>query len=646
MGHITVEAAEAILDQEFEVLDHGFVRLVDYLGGDARIVQAARVSYGEGTKTLREDAALIDYLLRNRHCYDAETEVLTDEGFLPWEEAFRSAQAGKQLKVGIWDESRGSLVYEPPLYWTKDFYSGKMYRVDHGGVDLLVTPEHKMFVSQGARNNDARRGMGPEPFGLVPASELDDRSAVRYKKVAPFCAGRDWKGEGFPWSACTKTLLEFIGFFVGDGHAAPVGGAQRNFVVFDLEEEREIAFLHSRVEKLGWRMAESGSYGGRRKFRVYAPDVNHICRDNFYDEAGSKTLPRWCLQLNADDSRRLLNGLRHSGGSDKRGIWRYAAKHWDLAEKVQRVCLHAGEAADCVRQGEDMWSVNVLSGMREPIINQDQSNTSWQPYEGSVYCAHTRTGVMVVRRGGKIVLSGNTSPFEQVILTFHVKMPIFVARQWIRHRTARLNEISGRYSIMRDEFYLPRPHEIRYQSRRNRQGGSAEEVPEELREKVIGLLQREQELAYGRYQELLEDGLARELARVNLPLSLYTEMYWQIDLNNLFHFLRLRMDWHAQYEIRAYGDAIAAIARAVAPLAYDAFEEHLLHGATFSRTELAALRQALDAGKLATLLQEAGLRKSRRDEFFRKLGLPEPAADDAAKDAADASDVRPPTTIP
>lgn len=182
---------------------------------------------------------------------------------------------------------------------------------------------------------------------------------------------------------------------------------------------------------------------------------------------------------------------------------------------------------------------------------------------------------------------------------------------------------------MRDEFYVPRPHEVRLQSKSNRQGGSEEAVPEALRERVIELLQRDQSHVYGSYQELLDDDIARELARVNLPLSLYTEMYWQIDLNNLFHFLRLRLDWHAQYEIRAYGDAIAECVKAVAPLAYEAFEEHILHGRTLSRRELELIKRALDLDTLADVLDEAGLRKSRRRELLAKLDLTLPTKEKA-----------------
>lgn len=188
----------------------------------------------------------------------------------------------------------------------------------------------------------------------------------------------------------------------------------------------------------------------------------------------------------------------------------------------------------------------------------------------------------------------HTSPFEQVQISFHTKMPIFVARQWVRHRTARLNEISGRYSIMKDEFYVPEPQQIRFQSESNKQGRSDDCVPWEDAQAIIAEFEQDQKQIYGHYQQLLEKNVARELARANLPLSLYTEWYWQIDLHNLFHFLRLRIDPHAQYEIRVYGEAMAQCARAVAPLAYEAFEEHVLNSVSFSRSECEALVAMLD----------------------------------------------------
>ena len=187
----------------------------------------------------------------------------------------------------------------------------------------------------------------------------------------------------------------------------------------------------------------------------------------------------------------------------------------------------------------------------------------------------------------------HTSPFEQVGLTFHTKMPVFVARQWVRHRTARLNEISGRYSVMKDEFYVPSPEHILPQSANNKQGRAGERYDEETETALVERFRSEQAMAYRSYGEMLDQDVAREIARINLPLSLYTEWYWQIDLHNLFHFLRLRMDPHAQYEIRAYAEAMARCARAVAPLAYEAFEEHILGSVSFSRAEGEALSRLL-----------------------------------------------------
>jgi len=184
----------------------------------------------------------------------------------------------------------------------------------------------------------------------------------------------------------------------------------------------------------------------------------------------------------------------------------------------------------------------------------------------------------------------HTSPFEQVVLTFHVKLPIFVARQWIRHRTARLNEISGRYSVMKDEFYRPAEEMLRTQSEVNKQGRSRKPIEPEDARAMVSALEAGQAEAYAHYDGMLQKDLAREVARIALPLSLYTEWYWQIDLHNLFHFLKLRLDSHAQWEIRQYAQVMAAITRAVAPMAYAAFERYELNQVKLSQETLDWLR--------------------------------------------------------
>ncbi len=214
----------------------------------------------------------------------------------------------------------------------------------------------------------------------------------------------------------------------------------------------------------------------------------------------------------------------------------------------------------------------------------------------------------------------HTTPFEMVELKFHVKLPIFVARQWIRHRTASVNEYSGRYSVMKEEFYVPERDAIHFQSARNKQGRADLDVPPELRQRVLDILTAAHRQTYTEYEELLESDIARELARINLPLSLYTEWYWKIDLHNLFHFLHLRIDPHAQYEIRVYAEAMAEITRTVAPLAWEAFEDYVLKGESFSRLEMKVLAEAVDAGRITKeSIACHGLKGREADEFLEKV---------------------------
>ena len=197
-----------------------------------------------------------------------------------------------------------------------------------------------------------------------------------------------------------------------------------------------------------------------------------------------------------------------------------------------------------------------------------------------------------------LLRNDHTSPFEQVVFTFHVKMPIFVARQWTRHRTARMNEISGRYSVMKDECYVPDPEHIALQSEDNKQGRKSEPVSKEEADRVRALLEKQNAAAFETYHNLLDSGIAREIARIDLPLSLYTAFYWEMDLHNLFHFLALRLDGHAQYEIRAYAEVMLEIVRTVCPIATEAFENHKVGGKSFSRNEVEAIKAMINGDEV------------------------------------------------
>jgi len=214
----------------------------------------------------------------------------------------------------------------------------------------------------------------------------------------------------------------------------------------------------------------------------------------------------------------------------------------------------------------------------------------------------------------------HSTPFEMCEVKLHVKLPVFVARQWIRHRTANVNEYSARYSILDREFYIPAPEHIAAQSVVNNQGRGEALIGAEAA-RVLDILKTDSERSYDNYQAMISDdgqrGLARELARMNLPANIYTQWYWKVDLHNLLHFLRLRADAHAQYEIRVYADAICSVVADWVPFAYAAFEDYRLGGATLSETALECVRRMLKGE--AVTQETSGMSKGEWREFEQLL---------------------------
>ena len=232
----------------------------------------------------------------------------------------------------------------------------------------------------------------------------------------------------------------------------------------------------------------------------------------------------------------------------------------------------------------------------------------------------------------------HTTPFEMCEIKVHMKLPIFVARQLVRSRTANLNESSGRYSVIDKEYYLPSPDVLGVQSKSNRQGRGEPVSPERAQE-ILEALRTDAERAYALYEELLggteaaartgeqqeaageaPQGIARELARINLPVSFYTQWYWKIDLHNLLRFISLRADAHAQHEIQVYAQALAELTRRWVPDVYEAFVDYQMEGANLSRMEVAALRALLAGGTpdLAALGMSAREQVEFRERFHLK----------------------------
>ena len=224
----------------------------------------------------------------------------------------------------------------------------------------------------------------------------------------------------------------------------------------------------------------------------------------------------------------------------------------------------------------------------------------------------------------------HSTPFEMCEIKYHVKLPIFIARQWIRHRTANVNEYSARYSILDKEFYLPTPENLAAQSQSNRQG-RGDVIKGDQAKEVLDLLKSDAERTYKNYEEMLNErydgsiidekksGLARELARMNLTLNTYTQWYWKTDLLNLMNFLRLRADDHAQYEIRAYADAMLDTLKKWVPTTYEAFMDYRVGGTEVSAKGKSIIKKLIKGEKVS--IEDSGLSKREWNELMIAFDL-------------------------
>ncbi len=215
----------------------------------------------------------------------------------------------------------------------------------------------------------------------------------------------------------------------------------------------------------------------------------------------------------------------------------------------------------------------------------------------------------------------HSTPFEMCEVKLHVKLPVFVARQWIRHRTANVNEYSARYSILDNEFYIPEIENLASQSSSNNQG-RGDVLEGEEADNIIQILKNDSLRSYKSYEEMLSQdnkkGLARELARMNLPTNIYTQWYWKTDLHNLFNFIRLRNDKHAQYEIRVYAETIAKLVKKWVPFAFEAFEQYQLNSSHLSSNGLSCLKRLMKGEDVTQ--DNSGMGKREWKEFCEIIG--------------------------
>ncbi len=544
------------------------VELVKAAASDSDVLYAARVST-KGEQSLEDVGAdaerskgLINFLMRDRHgCYDAETEVLTGDGWKPWPEV-----TGAETFLTLSQDCRIEWQWAERLVAKE--VDGPMVRVAMAHADLLVTPDHRMLARR-------RRQPHREAWELLPAYELLEASHRM------LMGGGRYEGE--EWRAGYRDgFLALLGFFVGDGYSD--GGTP----TFHLRKDREVSYLREQAARAGFGVTERGD-----RYYLLADEEFRLLAKKCYADDGAKVIPREVLDHPGEYLADLLDGLMHSDGSTStEGKQTYATTSEVLAGQLQELAVKVGRAAtvhphrsttgDGHLGGKDRFRVTFFRERNlQPRVGWTREARARQVtvehYRGMVYCATVPNGTLYVRRNGKPMWCGNT-PFEHNSMTFYVQAPIFVFREFMRHRIASYNEESGRYRQLRPVFYVPGPERKLIQQGKPGAYDFVDGTPEQ-HDVVVEATRRACTEAYRAYLEMLDAGVAREVARGVLPVATYSSMYVTMNARSLMNFLSLRTkrpDSHfpsfPQREIEMVAEKMEDEWARLMPLTHAAFE--------------------------------------------------------------------------
>lgn len=568
------------------------VHLIDSMGGDERVIRAAKVST-EGDNAISFDTLdddlkkyiedendeiaqmteeerfrFIDFLVRNRHgCYDDQTEVLTKRGWVMWSDVLDNDEFFTR------DLDNDVVLFSPASRIVREQYDGEMISFQTQHLDLVVTPNHNMVASRRTHANNYTS------YELVRADEMTGR-AYRVPKT-----GGEWRGIDSKWS---EAHLALLGFFIGDGN-------QRNHAstpTFNIRKLREIAFLEDTVALIP-NAEVSILESGARSVTGLDREFRELLSQCYEDK--KKVIPSEVQSLGIDHLSAVLDGMLASDGHKKHGGDHvYFTTSAPLRDGLMELCAKIGLATstketrytDGKYAGERSLPVHVISVFKgknaHPRIGWTIADRERQvirvPYSGMVYCATVPNGTLFVRRNGKTAWSGN-SPFEHVVETFFIGAPIFVWREIMRHRMASYNEESGRYKVLESCFYLPGSDRKLVQVGRTGAYTFIDGSPEQHT-----LLDREMRDAAredtDRYHRLLGEGIAKEVARMTLPLNIYSHAWMTLNARSLMNFLSLRVKSEIstypsfpQREIEMVAEVMEEIFAEIAPLTYRSFIE-------------------------------------------------------------------------
>ena len=575
IDRVSVQAMDNILGHTFGVLDHGFIRVIDYMGDDSSVVQAARVSYGTGTEAVQSDTGLINYLLRHEHttpfemCLSGDTRVphFSPEGVKTktytmkelaeaFEQGGRENSWVKLLRIRTANPATG-VVTATRIKRAWKTGTRPVYEVVTKAPfvrRIKMTDNHRVMVPGGGFSTIAS-GLSVGSIIMlngVPALPEDVVSEIKDRRE---------KGQTLKQVAEALDVSQSVVFKYGPGKAA---------------------------RKTGFLKKEQGQHTDPRAIARRVKELT-IC------EAIGCEAP-------ADHVHHVDENPHNNDLSNLMGLCAKHHKHAHHLSRLERTV--GGEIESITYVGEeDVYDLETV----------DPNHT------------FVAEGIVV----------------HNCEIKLHVKLPVFVARQWIRHRMANVNEYSARYSILDKEFYFPDPDDLAPQSKDNKQG-RAGTYDQQMKDSISYVLKEGAEEAYGDYQLLIQEGddpaaddygygLARELGRMVLPTNIYTQWYWKTDLHNLMRFMRLRADSHAQKEIRVYAEMIERIVAEWTPATFEAYQNYIKDVMKFSSKELETLALIMNTeqGRIminvlkkmdVSMLQDVGtFSKGEWKEFLVKL---------------------------
>lgn len=520
------------------------VQLLNHFGTDKEICAAARISYNNHglQKTDAQNQGLLNYLAMNGHCYDPEMEVLTIEGWKKWKncneyENFAIPTIDNKIRI-----ERLPVKIFP--------YNDTMHCYKNNRMSFKVTNGHRMFF----------KTMFKKRYEIYKIEEMPQWGY--FYSIKHFFQEIE--------NPCKKFM--FIGFFLGDGT-----GENNKSVLFNLKKQRKIDFLIRLLEELKIEYKVLPQKSGSTRIRFTAPDFLHTFTGSILNKGREKKFVGDINLLTKEELKGLLDGLINSDGSIKKSRPQieffnsspYLAKLFEtIASFLGYECHFCKSPKQLSNNHSEYFSVKLYWQLNRKLQARKQYFFQEQ-YNGLVYCTTSSTGLLFVRGCSESAgfVCGNSSPFEMAEYQFHIKLPLFVFGQLVRHRTANINCKSYRYTEVEEEveFFIPK---FFRQTDEKKQGSSS--LPIYNNSMVVELCQEKCRNDLRFYKQLLEEGVCREQARMFLPQNVFTEFVWKIDLRNLYHFINLRIHHTAQSEIQALAQKLLFFIKEKNPMAYNA----------------------------------------------------------------------------